>query len=173
MRLVWVDPAGKGFLARADDEPETAEGSWEDRRRCRVFWQLGKRVGVATMPPHQVGFIDYHPGTDRVIVVQGFAAPGVSETVKHRALNSFEFRGVRPNPFSRHTSITFVLQQSGFVTLKVFDILGQEITTLVAHHLVAGNHTATWNASDVASGVYFCRLECGGLVAEKKLLLIR
>jgi hypothetical protein len=112
-------------------------------------------------------------GGDRVIVVQGFAAPGISETGKHRILNSFELKQVRPNPFSRYTSISFVLPQSGFVTLKVFDVLGQEINRLIAQRLSAGTHSAVWNAAGVPSGVYFCRLECDGLAAEKKLLLIK
>ena len=112
-------------------------------------------------------------GGDRVIVVQGFAAPGISETGKHRILNSFELKQVRPNPFSRHTSISFVLPRSGFVTLKVFDVLGQEISRLIAQRLSAGTHSAVWNAAGVPSGVYFCRLEYEGLAAEKKLLLVK
>ena len=112
-------------------------------------------------------------GGDRVIVVQGFAAPGITETTKNRVLNSFQFKKIRPNPFNRHTTIEYVLSKSDFVTLKVYDILGQEIKTLVADQLPAGTYAATWNASEVASGVYFCRLECNGVVAEKKLLLIR
>ena len=112
-------------------------------------------------------------GGDRVIVVQGFAAPGISETSTRAVLELFELKQVGTNPFSGHTSIKFSIPRSCYVTLKVFDILGQEITTLVAHQLSAGTHTTTWNASGVASGVYFCRLECSGLVAEKKLLLLR
>jgi hypothetical protein len=112
-------------------------------------------------------------GGDRVIVVQGFAAPGVDEIIARKMLNAFELKQIGPNPFSRHTSMTFTLPRSGFVTLRVFDILGQEIETLVANQFSAGTHTASWNASGVASGVYFCRLECGGVVAEKKLLVIK
>jgi hypothetical protein len=112
-------------------------------------------------------------GGDRVIVVQGFATPGVSETITREIGDLFALKQIGPNPFSQHTSLTFCLRRSGYVTLKVFDILGQVITTLVAHQLSAGTHTITWNASGVSSGVYFCRLGYSGFVAEKKLLLLR
>lgn len=112
-------------------------------------------------------------GGDRVIVVQGFAAPGVSENVTSGMRNSFELKQNEPNPFSQHTTISFSLQHSSYVTLKVFDIVGQEITTLVAGQLPAGGHTTTWDAAGMPSGVYICRLEVSGFVAEKKLLLLK
>ena len=112
-------------------------------------------------------------GGDRVIVVQGFAAPGVSENITRGMWNSFELKQNEPNPFSRHTTITFSIRHSSDITLKVYDILGQEITILVDGHVPAGTHAVTWNASGVASGVYICRFEAGGFVAERKLLLLK
>lgn len=112
-------------------------------------------------------------GGDHVIVVKGFAAPGVSENITRGISNVLELKQNDPNPFRRHTTITFSLPRSSYVTLKVFDILGQEITTLVVGQFPAGTHTTTWSGAGVASGVYFCRLEASGFVAEKKLLLLK
>ena len=112
-------------------------------------------------------------GGDRVIVVKGFALQGAFEAPPSEMPTSFELKQNDPNPFSRHTVIQFSLHLSSYVTLKVFNILGQEISTLVAHQLPAGTHTITWDGSSSTSGVYFYRLEAGSFVAVKKLLLLK
>jgi hypothetical protein len=57
--------------------------------------------------------------------------------------------------------------------LKVYNSAGQEITTLVDAELPAGSHAVTWNANNLASGVYFCRLEAGTFTSVKKMLLLK
>lgn len=64
-----------------------------------------------------------------------------------------------PNPFNPATTIEFALPKAAFVTLKIYNLRGQEITALVAEKLPAGMHQITWDATRLASGVYFCRLE--------------
>jgi len=78
-----------------------------------------------------------------------------------------------PNPFNPSTNISFTLPTKSFVTLKVYDLLGRGVATLVEGELSAGNHSQEWNATNFASGVYFCRLQAGKYSATKKLLLIR
>jgi hypothetical protein len=78
-----------------------------------------------------------------------------------------------PNPFNPSTSITFTLPEKVFVLLKVFDLLGQEITTLVAEEMQSGTHTKQWNATTTTSGIYFCRLQAGSFIETKKLILMR
>jgi hypothetical protein len=78
-----------------------------------------------------------------------------------------------PNPFNPSTAIAFSLPRAGHVTLKVYDILGKEIATLVNQHLTAGRHEATWEARGVESGVYFYQLRAGEFVATKKLILMK
>jgi hypothetical protein len=63
-----------------------------------------------------------------------------------------------PNPFNPSTVIRYYLPAVARVTLKVFDVLGREIATLVDGPTQAGPHSVTWNASSVGSGVYFARL---------------
>jgi len=78
-----------------------------------------------------------------------------------------------PNPFNPSTSISFSLPQSGFVSLKVFSMLGQEVTTLVSKDLTAGAHQTTWDATGFPSGVYFYRLQAGSFTKTRKLVLLR
>jgi hypothetical protein len=78
-----------------------------------------------------------------------------------------------PNPFNPSTTISFSLPRTEVVSLKVYDLLGREIATLVEGREEAGEHSATWNAKSLASGVYFYQLKAGGFVETKKLLLLR
>lgn len=78
-----------------------------------------------------------------------------------------------PNPFNPSTTIEFSLPHSEFVTLKVFNLLGEEITVLVSQRLPAGTHQTEWGAQGSPSGVYFYRLQAGLFIQTRKLLLLR
>jgi len=79
-----------------------------------------------------------------------------------------------PNPFNPATSIGYELPAAGFVSLRIFDILGREVETLVNELKQPGIYRVTWNASRFASGMYFCRLEASGrYVDTKKMLLVK
>ena len=78
-----------------------------------------------------------------------------------------------PNPFNPSTSISFDMSVSGFVSLKVYDLLGREVATLVNEVRPAGTHSATWTAAGVSSGVYIYKMESGSFVATKRMLLIK
>lgn len=78
-----------------------------------------------------------------------------------------------PNPFNPVTQISYSLPQNHFVTLKVFDVLGREVATLLNEYKEAGTHSVEFNAIDLPSGVYFCRLNTGAFSQTKKMLLLR
>lgn len=78
-----------------------------------------------------------------------------------------------PNPFNPTTNIHFAIPQSGLVTLKVFDIAGREISTLVNEVRAAGSYIVDFNASELSSGAYFYRIESGNFVDTKKMMLIK
>lgn len=78
-----------------------------------------------------------------------------------------------PNPFNPTTTIKYDLPKESHVTLTMYNILGQEVITLVNEDLKAGYQSVQWNAGNVASGVYFYRLQAGDFVQTKKLLLLR
>jgi hypothetical protein len=92
--------------------------------------------------------------------------------------NKLSFRCVYPNPFNLSTTIDYFLPQQGSVELKVYDIQGRLVTTLVDEPHTKGGHAVVWNGryangSPVASGVYFARLESGTEVVTRKILLLK
>ena len=78
-----------------------------------------------------------------------------------------------PNPFNPATNISFFIPKDAHVSLKVFDILGKEITTIVNQNLKRGEHKYTWDAADAGSGMYFYRLTAGEYIQTRKMLLMK
>ncbi len=78
-----------------------------------------------------------------------------------------------PNPFNPSTTISYQLPTQSHVTLKVFDVLGREVATLVNGEQTAGYKSVTWDAADIPTGMYFYRLQAGKYIETKKLLLLR
>jgi hypothetical protein len=90
----------------------------------------------------------------------------------------FELKGNYPNPFNPETIMMFQLPQQTPVTLKVYNILGQVVSTVVDDVLPAGSHSVKWDGTndqgrDVASGVYFYRIKAGDFESTKKMTLLR
>lgn len=95
------------------------------------------------------------------------------DRVSENVPQDFELIQNYPNPFNPSTNISFRLQASGVTSLKIFDLLGREVATLVNEELRPGSYEVKWDASGMPSGVYFYRLQAGEFVETKKLLLMR
>jgi hypothetical protein len=78
-----------------------------------------------------------------------------------------------PNPFNPTTNIEYQIPELSFVTLKVYGVLGSEVTTLVNEEKAIGSYEVEWNASNVPSGVYFYRINAGDFTITKKMVLLR
>lgn len=78
-----------------------------------------------------------------------------------------------PNPFNPLTMISYQISKSGNVSLKIFDVLGNEVSTLVNKEQVAGTYKMSYNAVKLPSGLYFYKLSAFGLILTKKMLLIK
>ncbi len=78
-----------------------------------------------------------------------------------------------PNPFNPSTKINFSVQTTGLVTLKIYNILGQEVKTLVNYELKPGSYSAVFDASRLSSGVYFYTIHAGDFVQSKKMMLLK
>ena len=87
--------------------------------------------------------------------------------------NQFYLSQNYPNPFNPTTKIKYSIPNSSFVTLKVFDILGREIETLINEEKTAGNYEIDFDASQLSSGIYFYQLKSGEFIQTKKMILIR
>jgi hypothetical protein len=128
----------------ADLEVRTIPGGYELWMSC-----LSRGIAVLTVP--------YNPTS-------------VSETP---APSTFSLAQNYPNPFNPKTVIEFRVPSFGSVSLKVFDVLGREVATLVDDNLAPGEHEVRWDASGVASGVYLYQLRMGSYSETRKLVLLR
>jgi len=78
-----------------------------------------------------------------------------------------------PNPFNPATKIEYSIPGDRFVELRVFDVMGSEIITLVNEQKTSGTHSVLFDASNIPSGVYFYTLTAGDFVSTKKMMLVR
>jgi hypothetical protein len=78
-----------------------------------------------------------------------------------------------PNPFNPETTIEYALPYNSFVQIKIFDVLGREIKTLVNDNLAAGKYKTIIDASELSSGVYFYRLSADNFTEIKKMILVK
>jgi hypothetical protein len=78
-----------------------------------------------------------------------------------------------PNPFNPSTRIGYSVARAGHVSLKVFDLLGREIASLIEGEQERGIHSVEWDGAGHAGGIYFYRLRCGSYSDTKRMLLIK
>jgi parallel beta-helix repeat protein len=87
--------------------------------------------------------------------------------------NQFTLSQNYPNPFNPTTTISFTIDHPQFVTLKVYDLLGREVSTLIDNDRQAGQHTVLFDASELTSGIYFYRLQAGYITESKRMVLLK
>jgi hypothetical protein len=78
-----------------------------------------------------------------------------------------------PNPFNPSTTISYSVPETEFVTLKVYDVLGNEIASLVNEEKPAGKYEVDFNGAELSSGIYFYRLQAGSFIETKKMVLMK
>ncbi|HRB01524.1 MAG TPA: T9SS type A sorting domain-containing protein, partial [Ignavibacteria bacterium] len=78
-----------------------------------------------------------------------------------------------PNPFNPVTNLEFAISDLGFVSLKIYDINGREISTLVNEKMSAGSYIVQWDASNYSSGSYLYKLDSEGFTETKKMILMK
>ncbi|MEW6196052.1 MAG: DUF5666 domain-containing protein [Bacteroidota bacterium] len=97
----------------------------------------------------------------------------VSGNDNNKVPTEFELKQNYPNPFNPTTKISFSLPQPENVVLKVYNIVGQEVASLINEQMNAGRHEVTFNAAKLASGIYFYRLKAGNFVSVKKMMFLK
>jgi hypothetical protein len=78
-----------------------------------------------------------------------------------------------PNPFNPNTTISFSLPSKSYVLLRVYDVLGREVATIISEDISAGNYSRRWNAANISSGIYFYRLQADSFTETKKMILLK
>lgn len=88
-------------------------------------------------------------------------------------LNTFVLNQNYPNPFNSLTKIKFSIPKSGFVQIKVYDTLGNQIKTLFHEHKQAGIYEVEFNGNELPSGVYFYTMICGNYLETRKMIILK
>ena len=140
-------------------------------------WKEQSVVAGTLMARAVVCTDDHHAWlmSDNSIIYRTEHADGVTSKVERNQAIQVTFRLLQnfPNPFNPTTVINYQLPVNGFVSLKVYDVLGREVKTLVNEHQTAGSRSITFNAAALPSGVYFYRLQAGSYNKTMKLLLLK
>ena len=125
-----------------------------------------------------LGTVGFYGGT--LFIFDGNSLISITDIAEEQALpQQFELYQNYPNPFNPKTKITFAIpllggdERGGLVTLKVYDILGNEIAILVNEEKPAGNYDVDFTAKNLPSGVYFYQLKAGNFIETKKMILLR
>jgi len=90
-----------------------------------------------------------------------------------RLVLNFELSQNIPNPFNPSTSISYSIPENAFVTLKIYDVLGNEVVELINEQKESGNYQIDFNASELSSGIYYYTLTAGNFTSTKKMSLIK
>ena len=107
------------------------------------------------------------PFSDEVIVTNS------REIINVINPTQFELKNAYPNPFNSITNIEFSIPMDSYVTVKIYNLLGKEISTLVDNPLQTGFHNVNWDAQALPSGVYFVKLNAGEFTQTQKLMLVK
>ena len=161
----WIstkDVAGNAVIQHTTD----GGSSWV-QQSVPVNDQYGNRV-------YSIFFVDAQNGwltTSGTQICRYTGTTNVDDDIN--SVNEFKLEQNYPNPFNPSTSIHYTIGSSQFVKLKVYNLLGDEIVTLVDENKSAGSYQVDFNASSLTSGVYFYRLAAGSFIETKKLVLIK
>jgi photosystem II stability/assembly factor-like uncharacterized protein len=128
----------------------------------------GNLYDVFAIPSEETGWVVGDSGIIRISTT-----PVSIEPSNQYLPETYSLSQNYPNPFNPSTTIEFSLPQTSHVTLRVYNMVGEEVATLVSGELPVGTHATQWNATDVASGIYFYRLHAGDFIDTKKLLLLK
>jgi hypothetical protein len=128
------------------------------------YFALSTTIGTSSLVSR--GSFDFF-----IAKLSGTVSTSVERT--SAAPSGFSLTQNYPNPFNPSTTITFDVPSAGAVSLAVFDMLGRRVATLVNEQLQPGRYRTTWDATGLPSGVYVYRLQAGGFVQTRKLLLAK
>ncbi|MCX6136804.1 MAG: T9SS type A sorting domain-containing protein [Ignavibacteriales bacterium] len=131
-----------------------------DTLNCKITGTAAVLATLVSSDGKVVG--DQRWGTPKTGVISNQQMPGV-----------FALDQNYPNPFNPATTIGFAIPKSGMVTLTVFNMLGQEVATILRGEMNAGRHDVSFDASALSSGMYMYRLNAGGSTAVQKMMLLK
>ena len=178
---------GNTALIGGIDDNGFAGATWVFTRSGEVWSQLGnKLIGSDAVGNANQGGAVAIALDGNTIIVGGIAdntnkgaawvfVPGTTsiEQTSNETPSRFLLEQNYPNPFNPSTKISFKIVETGFTSLKVYDVLGNEVTTLVHQELQSGSYQFDFNAKELTSGIYFYKLQTGSFVETRKMILLK
>jgi hypothetical protein len=120
------------------------------------------------------GLTNVQIGTEIIVDEISFSGGSSTNVLEEKNLpGAFLLAQNYPNPFNPSTKINYQISQNDFVSLKVYNVLGNEVATLVNEVKPAGNYEVTFDARSLSSGTYFYKLQAGSFVETKKMMLLK
>jgi hypothetical protein len=161
--LAGKDPVALDSVAShlMGNDPEAEKFLLPGGESCDNYLKLASGLGMGT---NMLDAIQ--------LVGDGADVTGVSEPYPTGRPTKIQLFQNYPNPFNHTTNVRYYLPQSGHVTLKIFNNIGQVVETLVDQFLSAGEYQAQWSLNNLPAGVYFCRLQTGNEIDTIKLLFV-
>ncbi len=129
--------------------------------------------GIDFSPDGNTAYIGCFGGAGYPLVQKVINTGTSVEDPGYTVVNGYKLSQNYPNPFNPSTKISFELPVAGFVTLKVYDMLGREVAVLVNEELASGSHTVNFNANDLSTGTYVYQLISNGNVISNKMVLLK
>jgi hypothetical protein len=122
---------------------------------------------------NEIKFTSPERSVQMIMIEGGNNFVSVNDDPNSKMVHSYNLYQNYPNPFNPTTNIQYTLPKSGYLSLKVYNVLGQEVATIFRGFQNAGSHKADFDASKLSSGVYLYRLESGDVSLSKKLVLMK
>lgn len=135
--------------------------------------QNGKEINSQIVTENEMSYImfDVAPDSGTIQIIKKNVTD-VPENLESQILNPSLMQNY-PNPFNPITTINYQISENSFVTLKVYDVLGREVTTLISKKLLSGNYSVKFDGSDLPAGFYLYKLNAGNFTSTKKLILLK
>jgi hypothetical protein len=160
------------FLNRTNDQPLDSLTTFPDSIKMRVSTLPGTSTGILTLnikTSGTGGSIPVHLRSFNIRVHNPIGITPISSEVPSK----FSLLQNYPNPFNPVTNIKFDIAKAGMVKLVVYDITGKQVAELINGDLAAGSYKYDFDASTLASGIYFYKLEAANFTAIKKMILVK
>ena len=152
---------------------------WMDSLQMESLWSKVSRTNIFdslnNLTNFEIYFYKAYYGSysEWVVIGQAIKQPvGIDDKLSSQ-IENYNLLQNYPNPFNPLTNISYSLPHSGNISLIIYNLLGEEVARLIDGFQPAGEYQAKWNASNVASGIYFYRLQAGDFVQARKMVLLR
>ena len=127
---------------------------------------------------HSINFVNHNTGwvvgaKSTIMKTSTGGISFVSDNHFTNEIQDFNLSQNYPNPFNPTTTISYQISQRGLVTLKVYDVLGREVATIVNEEKISGSYEIKFDGSDLSSGVYFYKLQAGSFVQTRKMIYLK